>query len=209
MPLRIGLTAATLALVTLACISISAPVDLGGLHQATPTDFTLRSDDSTIWFTGFKNGGVAVGGSFSGRTGGSDAAGRRGSVQVPIATLATGDAERDKNLMTHLFAAGEHPLARFEIQNVTGATGLPAGGERVVVQVEGSLSLRGQTIPLVVSARLTRERSDRLRVASLGPMVLGSEQLGLSQAFAVLKAVCGHALLSSAVPLQFDLLFES
>ena len=98
---------------------------------------------------------------------------------------------------------------RFEIQGEAGAVRLPAVGESVELEVQGTLELRGEKTALSLRTRLTREKGNRIRVTTLGPFILTKEQLKLDKAFAVLQAVCGHASLSGAVPVQVELVFEA
>lgn len=194
---------------TLACIAVIAGVGASGIPAASPSELTLLPGDSAIWFVGIKNNAVPVPGRLGGLSGAIDIEARSGWVEVSIATLDTQDEERDRNIVTHLFAAAEHPTARFEIESVSGNASLPRAGESVEIEVSGTLLLRGIRSPLQAKARLTREGEARVRVQTREPLVLEKEQLDLVQPFAVLQAVCGHEALSGAVPVQLDLLFGS
>ncbi len=172
-----------------------------------PETLTLVGSESTIWFVGFKNNAVAVPGSFAALDGALDVVGHRGWIEVGIASIATGNAQRDQSIATHLFGGAEFPKARFAIKDALGATELPAIGESVELEVSGILTLRGVETVLTIPAGLTRESAGRIRVQTLAPVVLTAEQLQLGQAFQVLQTVCGHEALSRAVPVSFDLVF--
>jgi len=44
-------------------------------------------------------------------------------------------------------------------------------------------------------------------VRNTKPVVLSMKDLGMEQALAVLKAVCGHEAVSGAVPIEIDVVF--
>jgi polyisoprenoid-binding protein YceI len=180
-----------------------------GMRGEDPETLLLVASESRIHFIGIKNNAVAVPGSFAGLTGALDVVGHRGWVEIEIASLATGDEKRDQTMVKHLFGGAEYPLARFAIKDASGATELPVPGSSVELQVTGLLSLRGIETPLELDVRLTREGADRVRVQTLGPLVLTQSQLQLEGFFELLKAVCGHEALSGAVPVQLDLVFAA
>ncbi len=204
MPRRLSLPILLAALVLLPHCSLP----IGGGHSDVD-NFQLVGSESRIWFVGIKNNAVAVPGVFLELAGMIDVTGHRGWIEVRIAALSTGDAERDQNIATHLFAAEDHPVARFAIKDTRGADALPPPGGSVEIEVTGLLTLSGVETPLSVPARLTRQTLGRVRVQTLSPVVLTKEQLQLEKAFQVLQAVCGHDALSGAVPIQFDLVFEA
>ncbi len=197
-----------LAIILAVSVVAACSVPLG-TPNPDPEKLLLVGSESRIYFIGIKNNAVAVPGSFAALSGALDVVGHRGWVEVGVASLATGDAERDQNLIQHLFAGSEHPIVRFAIKDASGATELPPPGGSVELQVTGLLTLRGIETPLELAVRLTREGEERVRVQTLTPLVLTQKQLKLETAFAVLKAVCGHEALSGAVPVQLDLLFAA
>ena len=204
MPRRLSLPILLTALVLLPHCSLP----IRGEHSEVD-NFQLVGSKSRIWFVGIKNNAVAVPGVFAELAGMIDVTGHRGWIEVQIASLATGDAQRDQTIATHLFGAKDHPVARFAIKDTSGADALPPPGSSVELDVTGLLTLRGIETALSVPARLTRETLERIRVQTLSPVVLTKEQLQLEKAFQVLQAVCGHKALSGAVPIQFDLVFEA
>ncbi len=167
----------------------------------------LRLDpaESTIFFIGVKNDLVAVPGSFTGLAGAMDPEKGTGWVEVAVSTLATGDEERDSNILTHFFEATRFPLARFELENVDPELLPPAGGSRSLT-VTGTLELHGSQFTLPVPIRVSREASG-FRVQSSGPLLINAADFGMERQIQVLKAVCGHETLSATIPIQVDLLF--
>ncbi len=172
-------------------------------------ELTLQSGESVISFVGIKNNAVAVPGSFASLRGGLSIDSRRAWVEVALDLLSTGDKERDQNISVHYFNVREFPLARFSVDSVSGPESLPPVGGSVELVANGVLEIHGSRIELAVPVRLTREGERRVRVRNTRALVLTSEQLGLAQQHAILKAVCGHEALSAAVPIDFDLVFAA
>ena len=146
-------------------------------------------------------------GSFSGMEGGFDVAKREGWLEVRVATLATGDPARDENLRMHFFDALQFPAARFSLVGIPTAAELPAVGASMSTTLAGKLLIHGAEHPLAVPVSITRDAAGRIRVRNPKPVVLSVKDLGLEQALAVLKAVCGHESVSGAVPIEIDVLF--
>ncbi len=175
----------------------------GSTGQAA--ELGLDPAESKIFFIGIKNDLVAVPGSFAGISGAIDPDKGTGWVEVAVSTLATGDEERDQNILTHFFEATRFPLARFELENVDPELLPPAGGSRRLT-VTGTLDLHGSKFSLPVPIRVSREAGG-FRVQSSGPLLINAADFGMERPVLVLKAVCGHETLSATVPLEVDLLF--
>ena len=202
------------AVVGVVGILISVQLALSGCsswsgESTASGELTLQSGESVISFVGIKNNAVAVPGSFASLRGGLSIDSRRAWVEVALDLLSTGDKERDQNISVHYFNVREFPLARFSIDGVTGPESLPPVGGSVELVANGVLEIHGSRIELAVPVRLTREGERRVRVRNTRALVLTSEQLGLAQQHAILKAVCGHEALSAAVPIDFDLVFAA
>ncbi len=175
----------------------------------SPQALTLNASESRIHFIGIKNNAVAVPGTFVGLSGSLDLEKHTAWVKIPVGLLSTGNEVRDLNIRTHYFNAEKFPLARFSIEKVTGAEGLPPIGGSVEVVAHGVLEIQRSRIELDVPVRITREAHARLRVRNTEPLLLTAEQLGLGAGYKVLMAVCGHAALSAVVPIELDLVFDA
>ena len=129
-------------------------------------------------------------------------------MEVRVATLATGDPERDENLRVHFFDSVNFPAARFaRDRNPERGGAAGRSGASLATTLAGKLTIHGAEFPLAVPVRVTREAAGRIRVRNSKPVVLSMKDLGMEQALAVLKAVCGHEALSGAVPIEIDVVF--
>ncbi len=199
---RLGL--ALLAAALLSCQGSTLGVGAGGPVSGV---WLLVPSESSLWFVGIKNNAVGVPGSFSGMEGGFDVAKREAWLEVRVATLGTGDPARDENIRVHFFDALQFPAARFSVTGIPTAAELPAVGASLSTTLAGKLLIHGAEHPLTVPVSITREAAGRIRVRNSKPVVLSVKDLGMEQALAVLKAVCGHESVSGAVPIEIDVLF--
>ncbi len=198
--LVVAATAALLSCQGSGVFGSSARVPVTGLWLLVPSE-------SVISFIGIKNNAVAVPGSFTGMEGGFDVAKSEGWVEVRVGTVHTGDAGRDENLRAHFFDSVGFPAARFAMTGTPSVATLTAPGSELETTLSGELSIHGSKFPLSVPVRITRTTRDRIRVRNTRPVVLSAKDLGLEQALAVLKAVCGHEAVSGAVPIEIDVVF--
>lgn len=77
-------------------------------------------------------------------------------VRIPLASLDLGDADWNRAMLRPAWLDAErHPQARFVAERVE-------AGEDGLLQVHGRLSLRGQTRPLLLAARLNAHRRNPL-----------------------------------------------
>jgi len=180
----------------------------GGASEPVRGVWLLVPAESAIWFVGIKNNAVGVPGSFTGMEGGFDVAKSEAWVEVRVATLHTGDAGRDDNLRLHFFDSVNFPAARFAVTGIPSAEALPPIGGELVTTLAGKLTIHGKEVPLELPVRVTHVAPNRIRVRNVKPLVLSVKDLGLEQALAVLKAVCGHESVSGAVPVEIDVVFS-
>ncbi len=197
-----------IAIAAAALLSCQGSVFGGGANAPIDGLWLLVPAKSAISFVGIKNNAIAVPGSFAGMAGGFDVAKSEAWLEVRVATLDTGNPERDENLRVHFFDALNFPAARFALTGIPSAADMPAVGSDLATTLAGRLLIHGTEYPLAVPVRVTRETGNRIRVRNTRPVVLSMKDLGMEQALAVLKAVCGHEALSGAVPIEIDVVFE-
>ena len=201
------LTRLVLAITASALLSCQGGAFGSGASSKVEGVWLLVPGESALWFVGIKNNAIAVPGSFTGMEGGFDVAKREAWVEVRVATLDTGSPERDENLRVHFFDSVNFPAARFAMTGIPSAAELPAIGSEISTTLSGKLLIHGAEFPLTVPVRVTRAAANRIRVHNSKPVVLSMKDLGMEQALAVLKAVCGHEALSGAVPIEIDAVF--
>ena len=174
---------------------------------AADDDFRLVPAESSVQFLGIKNDSVAIGGHFVGLTGGVNTALGSAWLNVHVSSVQTGDAERDKNIITHFFQADEFPAAHLEISGLPASLEVLDVGSSAEINVKGTLSMHGRTVDLEFPVRMTRETVG-YRVATARALVIDAAAFGMEAQVATLKAVCGHLSLDSVFPVEASLLFR-
>jgi polyisoprenoid-binding protein YceI len=172
----------------------------------------IDAANSTINFVTMKAGQAGVGGvgevqRFSRFSGGMNASGRV-SFDVDLASVETGVDIRDERLRTMLFNVKATPQANFVAQ-IEPATiqAVPAAGSRDV-ELNGQLTLAGQTKPVVAKLRVSRMAGGDLQVATRAPIVVDANQYGLKPGVEALREVMGLNFLASAAPVTFSLVLN-
>lgn len=197
-----------LAIAASALLSCQGGIFAGNANEPVTGVWLLVPSESTISFVGIKNNLIGVPGSFTGMEGGFDVAKREAWVEVRVGTVHTGDPGRDENLRAHFFDSVKFPAARFAVTGTPSAAELPAVGAELSTTLAGKLLLHGTETPLSVPVRITHAAGNRIRVRNTRPVVLSVTDLGMEEALAVLKAVCGHEAVAGAVPIEIDVVFS-
>lgn len=176
-------------------------------HREVSGVWRLVPAESALHFVGIKNDAVGVPGTFTSLEGVYDSAKRSGFVEVKLGSTDTGNPARDENVREHFFEVAKFPVARFEVSGLPIAESLPEPGGSARIELEGTLSLHGASVPLKLPARVSRDVQNHLHVRNEAPVVLSAHDLGMDAQLAALKAVCGHESLSGAIPIDLDLAF--
>ena len=129
-------------LLMLACADGKIPAPAGSLH--------LDAARSSLTATAIKNETKPVAVHFMGVSGWADPVGGIAVLEIPLLSLATGDAVRDLNVRTLFFEADQSRFAtaRFRLLKVDADLGGLANGITVTAQAHGTLSLHGADLAL-------------------------------------------------------------
>ena len=82
-------------------------------------------------------------------------------------------------------------------------------GETVEVVAESTLSLHGESQPLVLKMQAAKLDANTLMVASTEPVILDASNFGLSEGIETLREIAGLESISRAVPVTFVMTFEN
>jgi polyisoprenoid-binding protein YceI len=129
-------------------------------------------------------------------------------------TIALGSVEtlipiRNERMREMLFEVASFPEATLTAPVGQGRLEALAPGESVEQRLSGTLALKGQSIPLELAVRVSRQGTDAVRVESLGPVMVSAEQLGLAPGVEALRAIAGLNSITPMVPVSFSLLFKT
>lgn len=175
--------------------------------SAQAASWALDEGASSVHFVTVKNAVIAETHeflAFSGAVAGDEAA-----VTIALGSVETLIPIRNERMREMLFEVASYPEATLTTPVTQAALEALAPGESVEERLSGTLALRGQSIPLELAVRVSRQGADAVRVESLGPVMVSAEQLGLAPGVEALRAIAGLNSITPMVPVSFSLLFRA
>ena len=175
--------------------------------SAQAASWALDEGASSIHFVTVKNAVIAETHeflAFSGAVAADEAA-----VTIALGSVETLIPIRNERMREMLFEVASYPEATLTAPVDQAALEALAPGESVEQRLSGALSLKGSTLPLEFSVRVSRQGPDAVRVESLGPVMVSAEQLGLATGVEALRAIAGLNSITPMVPVSFSLLFRT
>ncbi len=181
--------------------------------SASASAWQVDNAQSNINFVTTKAGQAGVGGigevqSFKRFSGGLDAQGKI-SFDIELASVDTGVEIRDERMRTMLFKVAASPKATFEAKlNADAMTALASTSSRDV-DLDGTLTIAGQTKPVAAKLRVARLASGGMTVSTRAPIVINLNDYGLKAGVEALREVMGLAFLASTAPVTFSLVLNA
>ena len=181
-----------------------------GFVLAAPAhaEWSLSNDASRLSFVTTKAGQVAEVHRFHTLTGSIDASGNV-SVAIDLASVDTLIPVRDERMRDILFEVAEFPEATLTGTVDTAAVASLGVGTTSTMAVEGTLSLRGQSVPVTVEFLVAKLSSSRIVASSLQPVIINAGQVDLATGVEALREVAGLPSISPAVPVSLVLTFDA
>jgi polyisoprenoid-binding protein YceI len=173
--------------------------------QAAP--WALDEGASSVHFVTVKNAVIAETHEFLAVSGAVDAG--EAAVTIALGSVETLIPIRNERMREMLFEVASFPEATLTAPVGQGRLEALAPGESVEQRLSGTLALKGQSIPLELAVRVSRQGTDAVRVESLGPVMVSAEQLGLAPGVEALRAIAGLNSITPMVPVSFSLLFKT
>ena len=175
--------------------------------SAQAASWALDEGASNVHFVTVKNAVIAETHEFlevSGAVAADEAA-----VTIALGSVETLIPIRNERMREMLFEVASYPDATLTAPVAQATLEALAPGESVEQRLSGALSLKGSTLPLELSVRVSRQGPDAVRVESLGPVMVSAEQLGLATGVEALRAIAGLNSITPMVPVSFSLLFRT
>lgn len=175
--------------------------------SAQAASWDLDEGASSVHFVTVKNAVIAETHEFlevSGAVAADEAA-----VTIALGSVETLIPIRNERMREMLFEVASFPEATLTAPVGQGRLEALAPGESVEQRLSGTLALKGQSIPLELAVRVSRQGTDAVRVESLGPVMVSAEQLGLAPGVEALRAIAGLNSITPMVPVSFSLLFKT
>jgi polyisoprenoid-binding protein YceI len=205
---RIGLRTALAAVASVALLAACA----GSPQMSASRAWGIDTQASSLTFVTTKAGAAGVGGitetaRFKRYEGGMDAGGKI-SLSIDLASVDSGIEIRDERLRTMLWNVKATPIANFTAQ-LPAAALQTLGTSGQTVEVEGQLSMAGQTKPVAASLSVTQLGQGKLLVSTRAPIVVNANDFGLKDGVEALRAAVGLNFLASSAPVQVSLLLNA
>lgn len=193
----------------LACGLLALAACSHGPSVAPSTGLAVDPSTSTLRFSSTKAGAAGAGGvvevhRFDRFDGGVDAMGKVW-LDIELGSVNTGVEIRDQRLRTLLFDVARTPKASFVARiDPARLAALPAHAT-LDLDLDGTLSLAGQTRALPAALRITRLSAKSLQVSTRAPIVVDTQAFGLQAGVEALRQVMGLNFLATAAPVTFNL----
>lgn len=170
--------------------------------------WVLDAANSSVSFTSIKNGNLAEGHWFTAFSGSITQRGRV-RLQIDLHSVNTLIPIRDERMMKLLFNTGRYAVFQAELGADFEALPAVGGDSPQPVPVVGELSLNGQVrrLSAELSARLVAP--GRVLVFTHRAIIIPGAQFNLLAGIEALRAVAGLQSITSRVPVQFVLLFDT
>lgn len=177
------------------------------LPSLAAADWQLDPDNSIISFVSVKNAQVAEAHSFTaleGRVTDQGAA----RVRIILDSVETMVPVRNERMREVLFETGMFPNALFEAQvPIEEVTGLNAG-ETVAIELDGTLSVHGNTLDLSIPVMVTNTGNGGYQVNTVKPVIVSADQFDLTGGLEELRKIAGLESIAPSVPVSFSLRFD-
>ena len=129
-------------------------------------------------------------------------------VSVDLASVETGVAVRDQRIKDLLFAVGVTPKATFVGQVDIGLIRKLTTGASKDLDLNGTITLCGQTRPVLAKLRIVKLSGNALLVETRAPFIVNTNDFGLQSGVEALRDVVGLNVLSGAAPVSFSIVLK-
>jgi polyisoprenoid-binding protein YceI len=131
------------------------------------------------------------------------------AVAIDLASIATNSDLRDQRLRDHLFEVGSFPQASVKLQLDLSTLDAIQVGEMVTRNVSATLDLHGVTQELTADLTVVRISMSQINVQTKKPIVLNAANFNMSAGLKTLIELANLAAISTAVPVEFMMSFQS
>ncbi len=170
--------------------------------------WTLDPTRSHLAFVSIKSGDVGEVNSFEEMAGsiGDDGA---VSVSMFLDSVETLVPIRNERMREFLFDTTDYKEARLTAKVDPSSIAEMQPGQIADVTAEGTLTLHGQTQPLVLHMQAAKLDDGTLMVAATKPLIVDAAKFGLSEGVEKLREIAGLSSISHAVPVSFVMTFTA
>ena len=166
--------------------------------------WNVNDADSRVSFVSVKKGDIGEVHYFKQVSGSLDDAGKF-ELTIPLSSVQTGVTIRDERMQSMLFEVAQFPsLTLTSSVDIAAVKGL-AVGDTMVTEIEGQVSLHGQSQSKHFPVLVAKLSDSKLVVTSLQPVIVNASEFNLVAGIEKLREVAGLTAISQAVPVSFVL----
>jgi polyisoprenoid-binding protein YceI len=172
--------------------------------QALAADWNVDRANSQLNFMSIKKTSIAENHVFQSFSGSITDAGAL-QLTIDLSSVDTNIEIRNQRMRDYLFDVANFASAEFTAQVDMHAVETLSVGESQQMQVEGQLSLHGQTVPTTLDLMVSKLAANKLFVTTAKPIIVQADQFDLTKGIDKLMALAKLPSISHAVPVSFYL----
>lgn len=184
-----------------------AASSLASSQATAATQWMLDSTASYLNFVSAKNTHTLEVNQFTGISG--DISSGIATLVIDLNSVNSGIALRDQRLRDLLFETMNFPAATVTVALPAGFPTSLAVGTEVEQEVSAELDLHGVKKELTARLSIQKLSSSRVVVQTIAPVLLKTSDYALTDGVEALRAAVGIASISTAVPVDFTLVFDA
>lgn len=131
------------------------------------------------------------------------------TLTIDLSSVNTTIALRDERMRDLLFQTVNFPTATVTLTLPSGLLATLAIGDTSEIQITASLNLHGVTAPVAAKVSVQRLSATRVLVQNLAPVIVNAPDYALTAGVEALRAAVGIASISTAVPVDFTLIYDA
>lgn len=174
------------------------------ISNVAQADWQLVNDKSQLSFVSIKKASVAEAHHFTHLEGVLTDNGKF-SVNVDLSSAETRIPIRNERLTKLLFEASQFPHAVLSADLATQLSKLKKPGQYVLKGINAELDFHGNTKSFKIDVLVTSSQNGDLSVSSFTPIIINSDDFGVTAGVKQLQKLAGLPSIATAVPVTFAL----
>ncbi|MDF1831052.1 MAG: YceI family protein [Porticoccaceae bacterium] len=169
-------------------------------------DWQLKGDDSSVNFISIKKSAIAEVHLFKQLSGSINNNGEV-KVSIDLASVDTNIAIRNERMKSLLFDVNKFATANILAKVDSGKLKAMKKGGFYQDDVDIVLSLHGIEKKITTLINVVKLADGSIRVSSVHPVIITAQDFGLSEGVEALRVVANLSVISTAVPVTFNMVF--
>ncbi len=186
----------------------SSSVTTSSSSSVATAAWNLNTTDSSLNFVSTKNSHVVEVHNFTTFSGNISTSGVA-TLIIDLSSVNTGVTLRDQRMRDLLFETATYPTATVSVTLPSTLLSSLSVGQTAPTDITASLSLHGVTGTITTKVSVQRLSNSRIIVQSIAPILMKAGDYSLTTGVEALRAAVGIASISTAVPVDFALVFDA